>query len=112
MPKRHPKPIVTMRTASGFRSRVAPNAIGWTMFCSRPFASITITSMISAAVVPWDESVRMTANAPETNAPMNGMYAVTNVTTAIVPHSGTSSRYAPSPTTTPLNAATIVTPRK
>ncbi len=43
---------------------------------------------------------------------MKGTYAVTNVTTAIVPQSGTSRRYAPIPTTIALNAATIVTPRK
>src|SRR5215471_2364201 len=40
------------------------------------------------------------------------MWAVTKVTTAIVPASGTSRRSAASPTTTPLKAATIVTPRK
>ena len=28
--------------------------------------------MISALVVPWAESVRITAKAPETNAPMKG----------------------------------------
>ena len=55
IPKRLPKPIVTMRTTSGLRSRVAPNAIGCTMFCSRPFARMTITSMISAVVVPCDD---------------------------------------------------------
>ena len=54
----------------------------------------------------------MTANAPATTAPMNGTYAVTKVTTAIVPASGTPSAHAPSPTTTPLNAATAVTPPK
>ena len=43
---------------------------------------------------------------------MKGTYAVTNVTTAIVPHSGMSRRYAPIPTTTALNAATIETPKK
>ena len=40
------------------------------------------------------------------------MYAVTKVTTAIVPARGTPSRSAPIPTTTPLKAETIVTPRK
>ena len=72
MPNSDPAPIVTIRTTSGFRSRVAPNAIGWTMFWSSPFARITITSMTTASVVPCDESVRMTANAPDTKAPMNG----------------------------------------
>ncbi len=46
------------------------------------------------------------------NAPMYGMYAVTNVTSAIVPASGTSRISAPIPTTAALKAATIVTPRK
>ena len=46
------------------------------------------------------------------NAPMYGMYAVTNVTSAIVPASGTSRISAPIPTTVALKAATIVTPRK
>ena len=54
----------------------------------------------------------MTANAPATNAPMYGTYAVMNDTSAIVPASGTPSATAPSPTTTALNAATIVTPPK
>ena len=52
IPKIAPKPIVTMRTTSGFRSRVAPNAMGWTMFWSSPFARITTTSIISALVCP------------------------------------------------------------
>ena len=112
IPKRLPNPIVTMRTTSGFRSSVAPNAMGWTMFWSSPFARMTTTSMITAAVVPCDESVNITANAPEMNAPMNGMNARTNVTTAIVPASGTSRNTAASPTTTALKAATIETPRK
>ena len=43
---------------------------------------------------------------------MKGTYAVTKVTTAIVPASGTPSTRAPSPTTTALKAATIVTPTK
>ena len=73
MPKIAPKPIVTIRTTRGFRSSVAPNAIGWKMFWSRPFARRTITSMISASVVPWLERVRRTANAPEMKAPMYGM---------------------------------------
>ncbi len=112
IPKRLPNPIVTIRTTSGLRSSVAPNAIGWTMFWSSPFPRITITSMIAALVVPSVASVSMTANAPETNAPMNGTYAVTNTTTAIVPASGTPRISAVSPITTALNAATIVTPRK
>src|SRR4029078_9609981 len=53
-----------------------------------------------------------TARAPETKAPMNGMYAVTKVTTAIVPARGTSKTRAHSPTKTALNAEQIVTPRK
>ena len=64
------------------------------MFWSSPFASSTTTSMISAVVVPCSASARITANAPETNAPMKGTYAVTNVTTAIVPARGTSSKTA------------------
>ena len=57
IPKRLPKPIVAMRTTRGLRSRVAPNAIGCTMFWSSPFARITITSMISAvSVPPYDKS--------------------------------------------------------
>ena len=112
MPNRQPAEIVTMSTASGFRSSVAPKAIGCTTFCSIPFARITITSMISASVVPSAASARMTANAPETNAPMKGTYAVTRVTTAIVPASGTPRSQAPIPTTTALKAATIETPRK
>ena len=32
-----------------------------------------MTSMISAGVVPPDESASNTANAPETNAPMKGI---------------------------------------
>src|SRR3954469_20649070 len=112
VPKKAPAEIVTTRISNGFIRRVAPIAIGCTMFCSRPFASKTITSMISAVVVPFAPSASTTANAPETTAPTNGTYAVTNVTTAIVPASGTSSSHAPTPTTTALNAATIVVPRK
>ena len=106
IPKIAPKPMVTMRTTSGLRSSVAPKAMGWTMFCRSPFARITMTSMISAVDVPCEARASITANAPETNAPMNGTYAVTKTTTAIVPASGTSSRYAPIPTTIALNAAT------
>ena len=54
----------------------------------------------------------MTANAPATNAPTNGTYAVMKVTIPIVPASGTPRITAPIQTTMPLNAATIVTPRK
>ncbi|HSE80140.1 MAG TPA: hypothetical protein VLA87_00440 [Gaiellaceae bacterium] len=63
-------------------------------------------------VVPSEPSAITTANAPAKKAPMYGMYAQTNVTIAIVPASGTQSSSAPTPTTTPLNAATIVTPAK
>ena len=73
MPKMAPKPIVATRTRSGFMRSVAPNAIGWTMFCRRPFASRTMTSMISAVSVPSDPNARMTAKAPDTKAPMKGM---------------------------------------
>ena len=65
--------MVTTSTTSGFSFSVAPNAIGCTMFWSRPLASSTITSMIRAVFVPCEPSARMTAKAPETNAPMNGM---------------------------------------
>ena len=51
-------------------------------------------------------AVRITANAPEMNAPIKGMYAVTNTTTAIVPASGTPRMTAARPTTIALNAAT------
>ena len=43
---------------------------------------------------------------------MYGTYAVTKVTTAIVPARGTPRASDASPTTTPLKAATIVTPWK
>ena len=49
---------------------------------------------------------------PATQAPMYGTYAVRKVTTAMVPASGTPRTRAPSPTTTALKAATIVTPVK
>ena len=49
---------------------------------------------------------------PAVQAPMYGTYAVTNVTTAIVPASGTPRISAPIPTTTALKAAMIVTPVK
>ena len=68
--------------------------------------------MTRAIPAPFAPSASTTAKAPATNAPMNGMYAVTKVTTAIVPASGTPSTNAPRPTTTPLKAATMVTPRK
>ena len=48
IPKRQPAPIVTMRTTSGFRLSVAPKAIGWRMFWSSPFASRTMSNMMSA----------------------------------------------------------------
>ena len=70
MPKTQPAPIVSTSTARGWRSSAAPIANGWTMFCSRPFASSTITSMINAVVVPFAPSAITTANAPATNAPM------------------------------------------
>ena len=70
MPNRQPAPIVTMSTTSGFSLSVAPNAIGWKMFWSSPFASRTITSMMIAVVVPFAPRARITANAPATNAPM------------------------------------------
>jgi hypothetical protein len=73
---------------------------------------MTITSMIRAVVVPLAPRAMTTANPPATNAPIYGMYAVMSVTTPIVPARGTSSKSAPSVTTTPLNAATSVTPRK
>src|SRR5215468_11055276 len=112
VPKNAPAEIVTTRISSGFIRSVAPIAIGCTMFCNRPFARMTITSMIRAVVVPFAPRASTTAKAPATNAPMNGTYAVTKVTTAIVPASGTSSSHAPRPTTTALKAATIVVPRK
>jgi hypothetical protein len=40
------------------------------------------------------------------------MYAVTAVTTPMVPASGTPRIRAPMATTNPLNTATMVTPRK
>ena len=104
--------MVTTSTTSGLRSSAEPMANGCRMFWSRPFARMTITSMISAVDVPCEPSAITTANVPATNAPMNGTYAVTKVTTPIVPASGTSSTSAPSVTTAALNAATIVTPRK
>src|SRR5206468_1329836 len=54
VPNRHPAPIVTTRTTSGFRLSAAPMTNGWIRFWSRPFARITITSMMIAAVVPCD----------------------------------------------------------
>ena len=107
-----PALIVATRTTRGFRSRAEPIANGWRMFCSKPLASSTIRSMIAAVAAPFAPRATTTASAPATNAPMKGMYAVTKVTAAIVPASGTPSSRAPTPTTTPLNAATIVTPRK
>jgi hypothetical protein len=77
-----------------------------------PLARITTTSIAIARPVPSEASASVTANAPGTTAPMNGTYAVTNVTTAIVPASGTPRSRAASPTTTALKAATIDTPRK
>ena len=112
IPKRQPAPMVTMRTTSGFRLSVAPNAIGWRMFWSSPFASRTMISMMIASFGPSEPSAMTTANAPATNAPTYGTYAVTNETSAIVPASGTPRMIAPRPTTTALNAATIVTPPK
>ena len=55
MPKNAPAEIVTTRMRSGFIRSVAPIAIGETMFWSSPFARMTITSMISAVVVPGAE---------------------------------------------------------
>ena len=69
-------------------------------------------SMIRAVVEPSDPSAITTANAPATKAPMKGTYAVTKVTTAIVPASGTPRMSAPTPTTMALKAATIDTPTK
>ena len=112
IPNRQPPPIVAISTTSGLRPSVAPNAIGCTICWSMPLASRTMTAMTIAAVSPCPASASATANAPPTHAPMNGTYAPTNVTTAIVPASGTPRISAPSPITMALNAATIVTPRK
>ena len=87
-------------------------ANGCTMFWSSPFARMTMTSMISAVDVPCAPSAITTANAPDTNAPTNGTYAATNVTTPIVPASGTSRMSAPIVITAALKPAMIVTPRK
>ena len=73
MPNRLPDAMVTTSTTSGFSLRVAPKAIGCTMFWSMPLARMTITSMTSAVFVPCDPSARITAKAPATKAPMNGM---------------------------------------
>ena len=112
IPKRHPPAMVTMRTTSGWIPSVAPNAIGCTICWRPPFARITTTSMISPTVVPSEPSAMITANAPATNAPRYGTYAQRKVTSAIVAASGTPRMSAAIPTTIPLNAATIVTPRK
>src|SRR5262249_37804679 len=66
IPKMAPAEMVTIRTARGFKSSVAPKAIGCTMFWSAPLARITITSMIRAVVVPCEARARITAKAPAT----------------------------------------------
>jgi hypothetical protein len=71
-----------------------------------------MTIMPTAASVPAPPSATSTLNAPALHAPTYGTYAAMNVTAAIVPASGIPNSSAPTPTTTALNAATIVTPKK
>ena len=75
-------------------------------------ASSWTTIMPPAASVPAPPSASNTENAPAVQAPRYGMYPPMNVTTAIVPASGTPSISAPRVTTSALKPATIVTPRK
>ena len=103
---------MTTKTASGWIPSAAPYAIGCTICCSSPLASSWMMIMPTAASVPAPPSATSTENAPADHAPRYGMYAARNVTMAMVAASGTPSSTAPIPTTTALNAATIVTPKK
>src|SRR5919204_543055 len=60
IPNRLPPPIVTMSTASGWRSRAAPKASGCTICCSAPLASRQITIITTAASVPDPPSAMST----------------------------------------------------
>jgi hypothetical protein len=53
MPKRLPAPIVAIRTTSGLSLRVAPNAIGWTMYAI--FAGLVVLAALAWTVqgVRW-----------------------------------------------------------
>ena len=112
IPNRLPAPIVTMRTTSGLRLSVAPKTNGWRTFWKAPLARKMMSPRISASEKPSVPSAMAKAKMPAVQAPMNGTYAVTNVTIAIVPASGTPRMRAPMPTMTPLKAAMIVTPVK
>ena len=50
IPNRAPPPMVAIRTTSGFRLSVAPNAIGCTICWRMPFARSAVTAMITASL--------------------------------------------------------------
>ena len=69
VPNSAPPAIVTISTASGWMPSVAPNAIGWIICCSAPFASSTTTPIATAVSGPCDPSAISTVKAPADQAP-------------------------------------------